>query len=192
MPRGYVKLFQYGSNMDPERLNHDDRLGGRASVIGVARLDDWGIRFDLFSTKNGCGVTDIVQAPGEHTLGVIYSVPTALVCAPAGKRSKMDRIEGATTDGRGNYTRRVIEVSHHGRKLRAVTYVGTEPGRRRFLAVSDGQRRVSTEYFSHLLSGAERYDFPEDYRVYLRAQADRNLCTVQCRPNEAATDTAQD
>jgi hypothetical protein len=171
MPRGYVNLFQYGSNMDPERLNECDRLGGRAATLGVARLDDWGIRFDLFSKTNDCGVTDIVQAPGEHTLGVIYSVPVALVCAPTGKRSKMDRIEGATLGGRGNYARRVIEVSHNGKKLRAITYVGTEPGRQRFLSVADEQRRVSTEYFSYLLSGAERYDFPEDYRGYLRAQA---------------------
>jgi hypothetical protein len=62
-------LFQYGSNMEPERLNSSDRLAGAAQVVGVARLDHWGIRFDFFSANNECGVTDIVSAAREHVLG---------------------------------------------------------------------------------------------------------------------------
>jgi hypothetical protein len=171
MPRGYVKLFQYGSNMNSARLNHKDRLAGRARAVGVARLDAWGIRFDLFSTTNNCAATDIVEAHGEHTLGVLYEVPCALVFAPAGKRSKMDRIEGATADGTGNYARRTIEVLHNGKKWRAVTYVGTEAGRQRFRSLRDEQRRVSDEYFAHLILGAEEHGIPETYRAYLRARA---------------------
>jgi hypothetical protein len=52
MPDQYVKLFQYGSNMDPDRLNARERLDGAAIAFGVARLEGWGIRFDLYSTVN--------------------------------------------------------------------------------------------------------------------------------------------
>jgi hypothetical protein len=40
MPRGYVKLLQYGSNMNPTRLNALERLDGRAKSIGVATPED--------------------------------------------------------------------------------------------------------------------------------------------------------
>jgi hypothetical protein len=57
-----ILLFQYGSNMEPDRLNSPDRLGGAARVLGVASLAGWGIRFDLYSKSYHCGVTDIVPA----------------------------------------------------------------------------------------------------------------------------------
>jgi len=49
MKRRSVRLFQYGSNMDPDRLNSGKRLNEAAEPVGVARLDRWGIRFDLYS-----------------------------------------------------------------------------------------------------------------------------------------------
>jgi hypothetical protein len=102
MPRGYLKVFQYGSNMNAERLNCPERLNGKARVVGVARLEGYGIRFDLYSRRNRCGVTDIVKAVNEHVLGVLYDVPIRLVVAPEGKQSKMDEFEGARSDGTGN------------------------------------------------------------------------------------------
>ena len=68
MPRGYLKVFQYGSNMNAERLNCPERLNGKARVVGVARLEGYGIRFDLYSQTNKCGVTHIVRAANEHVL----------------------------------------------------------------------------------------------------------------------------
>src|SRR6266481_6133332 len=89
----YIILFQFGSNMDPDRLNSDDRLGGAAQVIGVARLKGWGVRFDLYGELAQGGVTDIVQSAKEHIEGVLYKVPYELVVASRGERSAMDRIE---------------------------------------------------------------------------------------------------
>jgi len=63
--------------MSPDRLNAPKRLNGRATAISAARLDGWGIRFDLYSKTNDSAVTDIIPAPGEHVIGVLFDVPRA-------------------------------------------------------------------------------------------------------------------
>jgi hypothetical protein len=171
MARRSILLFQYGSNMEPERLNSPDRLAGVAQVIGVACLDHWGIRFDLYSVNNDCGVTDIVPTAREHVLGVLYEVPYRSVVALRGERSRMDIIEGARRGRLGNYKRQKILVRSNGEKVEARTYVGTALGRKRFLRESSENRRVSEAYFEHLLDGARRFELPQCYVSYLRRQA---------------------
>jgi hypothetical protein len=46
-----VFLFQYGSNMSSTRLNSTDRLDGAARKVGPAKLEGWGIRFELFGLR---------------------------------------------------------------------------------------------------------------------------------------------
>jgi hypothetical protein len=173
MPRGYLKVFQYGSNMNVERLNGPERLDGKARVVGVARLDGHGIRFDLYSKCNGCAVTDIASGVNEHVLGVLFEVPIRLVIAPAGRRSKMDEFEGALPNGRGNYRRIHVNVTLSKRRMNAVTYVGTDAGRRRFAQMRPEEQRVSEEYFGHLKLGAQTFKFPREYRAYLEQHAGR-------------------
>lgn len=165
---GEVFLFQYGSNMDPDRLR--GRLKAGAQELGIARLDGWGILFDIYSKKNRCGATDIVEAP-ENVLGVLYRVRRDLVVAPTGQRSRMDEIEGAGLDEGSNYQRIQIDVQIQGAKVRAYTYVGTEPGRDRYLRRSSAEQLVSRAYFQHLLKGAERFHFPAEYVAYLESKA---------------------
>ena len=164
-------LFQYGSNMDPDRLNSAARLAGAAEALGVAQLQGWGVRFDLYSKSNQCVVTDIVPAKREHVEGVLYKVPYRLVVATRGQRSRMDRIEGAKRGQASNYRQRKILVLRDGRKIAARTYVGTVAGRNRFLRRPEDARRVSGEYFGHLLEGARRFGFPAEYVAYLQKQA---------------------
>lgn len=171
MPADYVKLFQYGSNMDPDRLNDHERLNRAAVVRGVARLDGWGVRFDLYSINNRCGVTDIIQSAQEYVLGILYEVPTGLVIAAHQQRSRMDEIEGARPDGNGNYKRITITVDFQGSKIDAITYVGTHRGKERFAARTQQEQRVSVEYFAHLENGAAKFDFPDNYRKYLKTKA---------------------
>jgi AIG2-like family len=166
-----ISLFQYGSNMEPGRLNSSDRLAGVARVIGVACLDHSGIRFDLYSTSNECGVTDVVPSAREHVLGVLYEVPYRLVVAPRGQRSPMDKIEGAGLGRLSNYKRQKIWLRRNGENVEALTYVGTATGRSRFLRQSHQDRRVSRAYFQHLLSGARQFKLPKSYVAYLRRQA---------------------
>jgi hypothetical protein len=166
-----ILLFQYGSNMEPERLNSSDRLAGVAQAIGFARLDHWGIRFDVYSVKNNCGVTDIVPTAQENVLGVLYEVPYRAVVAPRGQRSRMDEIEGARLGRLSNYKRQKILVRRNGGNVEAQTYVGTTLGRRRFLRRSSEDRQVSEAYFEHLVAGARRFKLPKSYVTYLRRQA---------------------
>jgi AIG2 family protein len=180
MPKGYVRVFQYGSNMNQDRLNSPERLNKKAKKPRVARLDGWGIRFDLYSKLNGCGVTDIGKAASEYVLGVLYDVPVCLVVPVAGGRSRMDKFEGAVPDGTGNYERiRVTVQEKNGHKISAITYAGTDTGRGRFNRKRAEERQVSQDYFGHLKIGAELFRFPPDYMEYLKEKAGR-LRPVRC------------
>jgi hypothetical protein len=164
-------LFQYGSNMDPDRLNAVERLGGAAQVVGSCHLKNWGVRFDLYSETNQCGVTDITPSVRERVEGVLYQVPYRLVIASRGQRSRMDEIEGSGRGSRSNYKREKVMVWRNREKVEARTYIGTVAGRKRFLSRSHKERQVSEAYFKHVLSGARRFNFSERYIVYLRTQA---------------------
>ena len=166
-----VRLFQYGSNMDPERLNGPKRLNGAAHAPVVVRIGGWGVRFDLHSVDNECGVTDIVPKRAEHVVGVLYEVPYRLVVAPRGQRSKMDEIEGAGLGKKSNYKRIKILVRRKRAAIKALTYVGTATGRKRFFQKPPAERRVSRKYFNHLLAGARKFKFPPGYVAYLRRKA---------------------
>ncbi len=172
MAQRYIMLFQYGSNMDPDRLNSADRLNGAAHEIGAARLKGWGVRFDLYGERAQGGVTDIVRSAKEHVEGVLYKVPCRLVVAPRGERSAMDLIEGAGLGKESNYKPLKLSVWRGGKKIEARTYVGTVLGRKRFLRRSVQDRRVSKNYFGYILNGAKRFRFPASYIAYLRKHAD--------------------
>jgi len=172
MAQHYITLFQYGSNMDPDRLNSAKRLNGAAHQTGAARLKGWGVRFDLHGELAQGGVTDIVRSAKEHVEGVLYKVPYRLVVAPRGERSAMDRIEGAGLGKDSNYKRLKVSVWKDGRKIEARTYVGTVAGRERFLRRSAEDRLVSKDYFGHVLTGAKRFKFSKRYIAYLRKLAD--------------------
>ncbi len=161
-----VFLFQYGSNMSPARLNGPERLNGQAKAISAARLDGWGIRFDLNSKTNDSAVTDIVPAPGEHVLGVLFELSE-------GALAVMDRIEGVRADGMGNYQRANVEISvvPSGETVTAVTYLGTEAGRARCRNGSADRQIVKPAYFEHLLAGGRLFDFGTAYVRYLHRQA---------------------
>lgn len=157
--------------MEPERLNSPDRLAGVARVVGVARLNHWGIRFDLYSASNQCGVTDIVHSAREYVLGILFEVPYRFVVGPRGQRSPMDKVEGAGLGRQSSYMRKKILVRSNGKTIEARTYVGTVLGRKRFLRRSAEDRRVSQAYFGYLLSGARQFRLPKSYVAYLRRKA---------------------
>jgi hypothetical protein len=167
---GNVYLFQYGSNMSSRRLNSAQRLGGAATPIGRARLDGWGIRFDLYSETNKCAVTDIRRSHAEHVWGALFCVPRELVIAPSG-RSRMDEIEGAGKGERSNYRRETIYARRGRYLVQAETYVGTAPARHRFNRASPVKQRVSKKYFAYLIKGSRENRLPKSYVAYLKRQA---------------------
>lgn len=168
----HIHLFQYGSNMNPSRLNKECRLDGRAEIVGAARLDGWGVRFNLYSNKKTYGVTNIVQRSQEHVLGVLFKVSYRDVIAQRGQRSPMDKVENARKkDRKGSYKRQWIEVKFGNQRVKAVTYLGTYYGRQCFRRKSEQDRQVHNQYFRHLLIGAEQFQFPQKYVDYLNRQA---------------------
>jgi hypothetical protein len=164
--RDRVFLFQYGSNMSPDRLNSCKRLNGQAIPISAAALDGWGIRFDPYSTTNRSAVTDILPASGEHVMGILFDVPESAV-------DIMDRIEGVCPDGTGNYKRGdvVVKIIPEGEGVNAITYVGTSAGRERFGKQPVDRQVVTPAYFEHLLDGARQFNFTEEYIAYLKSTA---------------------
>jgi hypothetical protein len=69
-------------------------------------MDHWGIRFDLYSANQECGVTDIVSTAREHVLGILYEVPLGRslhrgASAPPWTKSRaLDLVGSATTSDR--------------------------------------------------------------------------------------------
>lgn len=68
-------IFQYGSNVDVSRLNSQSRLGGDATLKGLAStVDKFDLRFNVDSHGQKCGVANLV--PGERIIyGALYEIP---------------------------------------------------------------------------------------------------------------------
>jgi hypothetical protein len=173
MPGSNVYLFQYGSNMSTKRLNSTNRLEGCAKPIGKARLDGWGIRFDLYSESNDCAVTDIIRSHQEFVWGVLFLVPRELVIARRGERSRMDVVEGAGLGSLSNYRRATIYVRRGKYLMQAETYLGTSEARRRFEALQPNAQRVSREYFGYVAVGCKSHKLPKSYLAKIKKQAGR-------------------
>ena len=172
-----VLLFQYGSNMDSKRLNSAKRLDGEAEVFGKAKLEGHELLFDLWSVKNHSAAADIKEETGNHVWGVLYRVPCELVIAEQGRGSKMDCIEGAKSDGTGNYTRVQVKfVKGDGTSEEAYTYVGTKTERGKFPKCSD--RKVSGGYLDHILRGAYEHSLPKGYIQEIKNIAEKHIQKV--------------
>jgi gamma-glutamylcyclotransferase len=63
------RYFAYGSNLDRSQLI--DRVG-KVDVLGKGILKDHKLTFDIFSSRWGGGVADIVQFLGSIVYGAIY------------------------------------------------------------------------------------------------------------------------
>jgi len=156
-------LFQYGSNCSASRLNSPDRLQGAARPVGFAEtVDNYELRFDVWSNGNNCAAADIV-AEGEHPVaGVLYDVPDELIrreTVPAGRKS-FDAIEGKA------YEPRLIRVKKRdGNIVDALTYVVREPAR---------NLRTSVEYVRHIITGLRENGAPEQYIATVKHAAATN------------------
>jgi len=87
-------------------------------------IDNYQLKFDVWSRSNGCAAADLVCGGDFPAQGVLYEVPDNLMSrdsAPAGRRS-FDAIEGDA------YVRRSIAVKRRdGTIVEAQTYVVLTP-----------------------------------------------------------------
>jgi cation transport regulator ChaC len=150
-------VFQYGSNATSARLNSPSRLDGVVRDLGRAQtIDEFDIRFDVYSQTNGCAASDLVRTPGRRAWGVLYEIPDEFM-------------RGTRTDGRRTLAR--IEGSRYeeiqirvrdaqGRERDAVTFVVKQAERREGLA-------TSAAYVSWIVYGLRDHGVPEDYLAHV-------------------------
>jgi len=153
-------VFQYGSNMNGNRMNAKDRLGGDAHRIGIARtMEPHVFCFPVWSKTNNCAAASISPSiTGRQIFGVLYAIPDWLVNreeASAKSRNSLDAIEGEGI----NYSRITIDIlQSNDERISASTYVA---------AKSECERKTSAEYATHILSGLAENCMPRDYCRYV-------------------------
>jgi hypothetical protein len=158
-------VFQYGSNLSTERLDHADRLRGDAKVVGKAVTQAaFKFVFDIWSIADGGrAACDIISGSGRPIWGVVYNIPDFLIERSAAKacdRKSLDAIEGEGS----NYERVPIKLNHpNGSPVveQVITYVGKtrKPG-----------IQTTWDYVRYILLGLKEHDMPLEYRTYVTSQ----------------------
>jgi hypothetical protein len=174
-------MFQYGSNLDAERLNGPTRLQGDARVVGKAvTQDDFEFEFDIWSTaEGGRAAADIIPSRGRKIWGVIYKIPDYLIrreTAKVKQRKSLDAIEGEGS----NYERVPIKLNWpDGRPVPGpvITYIGK---------ARDPKIKTNQLYVNHIFKGLEDHGFPPDYVSYVKSKIASNnpTLTIPLTPEE--------
>ncbi len=133
--------FAYGSNMSEKRLTR--RIPARR--LGVAVLSGYVLAFTKPSEADGSAKCDVCPTGNENSLvyGVLYEIDPE-------HKPVLDRYEGL---GYG-YTSETLEVTHQGRKLRALAYVAVN---------RDETLKPFHWYKEHVVQGALENDLPQEY-----------------------------
>ena len=146
--------FAYGSNMN--WLQMQDRCPS-ARFLHLAVLPDYQLAFTRKSIKRGCGVADVVPAPGQNVWGVVYEISNRDV-------ENLDRSEGYRSGReRNSYWRReclVLLMGDERRPQKLFAYFG------------DPQSKPpgpNAEYKELIVSGARQWHPPNDYIRQLEA-----------------------
>lgn len=110
-----------------------------------ARLDGYGLCFNIPVGPHERAVANLQEAAGMHTWGVLHLLT-------AEDWTRLDNSEGVPA---GIYRHLPVQVLADGTELvHAITYQST--------LVADG-RKPSLRYLSLLLEGAQEHGLPEDY-----------------------------
>jgi gamma-glutamylcyclotransferase len=104
-----LRYFAYGSNMHPDQMA---RHVPDASVVGIGRLDGFGLAFSLYSSGWEGGVANLEPNDAAHVWGVVWQMTEDGIAA-------LDRYEGHPTF----YRRQEVSVTTpDGEALSAWTY----------------------------------------------------------------------
>lgn len=156
-----IRVFQYGSNTLPARLNGPNRLSGRAQSCGLAQtVDDFDIAFDVYSRSNGCAASDLVHVAGRKAWGVLYEIPDGFVFG----RRKDEQKTLAQIEGPRYEPREITVVDTRSKQSKAWTFLVKDEDKRTGLATSAAyvswivyglrQNGVSEDYISHVVEVA--------------------------------------
>lgn len=178
-----VRLFQYGSNMASKRFmerikqEYDKHAPPGTSIrvtpLGAARLSDWSLRLNLWSTTRGCRVLNIVEEKGSEVWGALYEMTSELVTRCDGRRSVVDRLEGhRTTRDPENYAKICVTVDLAGQLKTAWTYIGLREAADRCEREHPGTK-CGADYAESVISGAQSTGVPDNYIAAIRGKLDQ-------------------
>lgn len=131
--------FAYGSCMDK---NDFHRSMGKTSYeeVGIAKLDEYKLEFNGFSSGRNGGVLDVEESEFDHVIGVLYRVSDEALI-------KVDVREGTM------YMRIMVMVECNGAMVKAYTYTIKEKKK----------TKASREYSILVYKTMKQRAFPEDY-----------------------------
>ena len=102
-------VWQYGSNMDEERIN--DRLKGTAKFVGLAVKRRHKLAF-THTNLDGVGTADIVEAGiCDYVIGCFYEIPDEML-------KQLDKAEGVNS---GAYNKVNVDVKRLNEKFSVVS-----------------------------------------------------------------------
>lgn len=165
-------IFQYGSNMSSERINHKTRLAGDAKMIGTAKtLEKFELGFTVYSQKNRCAAADIVPGKtGRSIYGVLYDIPDYLLARNTAEKFGRRSLDTIENEGK-NYVRQLIKLFvTGGPEIEALTYV-----------VKNRRNGIKTapQYVRHILHGIREHNIPENYFQYAKRKIQANNPNIQ-------------
>jgi hypothetical protein len=140
--------FAYGSNMDWPQMQ---LRCPTTRFVGRATLRDRQLAFTRLSSGRGCGVADVVRAPGHKVWGVVYDVAESDVAT-------LDGHEGFHADRAQNaYWRRECSVHIEDDDRQPLTVAS-------YFATSQADAPLPNRiYLQHLISGARHWRLPDTY-----------------------------
>jgi len=147
-----VVVWQYGSNMDEDRLNSGDRLGGAARFVGLAIKRGYRLAF-THTNKCGVGAADIVESsPEDFVIGCLYDIPENMM-------PELDKIEGVNS---GAYKKlcdfAVVELDENLKQTSGRVFAQT------YVVVQKEENpKTDGDYANHILKGIKEHRMGESY-----------------------------
>ena len=136
-----VTIWQYGSNMNEERLNKPKRLDGSAVFSGLAIKNGYKIDF-THTNQDGVGVTDIIKSDADYVIGCLFTIPDF-------KLPKLDSVEGVNSGAYRRIDDFIVNALDSSinvlpRKLKVITYT---------VITKEPSPKTNSEYANHILKG---------------------------------------
>jgi gamma-glutamylcyclotransferase (GGCT)/AIG2-like uncharacterized protein YtfP len=146
-----IVIWQYGPNMDEDRLNSSKRLNGKAKYIQAAIKKGYELSF-THTNDDGVGTADIVAKPTGYVIGCLYEIPEEML-------EKLDQVEGvnygAYKRAKMNVTRIDGALPKSSEPICAITYVVVNKEK--------NPPKTNTEYANHLLRGIVTHKMGKAY-----------------------------
>lgn len=146
-----VVVWQYGSNMDEDRLNSGDRLGGAAKFVGLAIKRGYRL---AFTHTNNCGVgtSDVVKSSPEYfVIGCLYEIPED-------KMPELDKIEGVNSGAYEICEFVVVKLDENLRETSEQAVVQTY-----IVVKKEKNPKTDGDYANHILKGIREHQIGESY-----------------------------